>query len=541
MQNLLNCLAAWRDLIGTNYVIVDELSIAAVETATYSTTQKIPAIIRPANSDEVQECVKIANKYKIPIYPISCGKNWGYGSRVPVKDGSVVMDLGRLNQILDYNEKLAYVTVEPGVTFSQLYLYLQQQKSNLFLSVTGTAITASLIGNVLERGIGKGPCGERVANVCGFEVILPTGECVHTGFGRFANAKATQVARCGVGPYLEGIFTQSNLGIVTKMTLWLTPIPKHFQTFFYSLEQDSQLEALIDTLRDFRLSGLVRTPFLITNDYRRLSLATQYPWQQANGESPLPPDLMIKLKVLNRLGGVWVGEGALYSNSRQEGLAQRKIIKDSLKGKVSSLSFIDENSFLTALIFEQSLQSIGKLDLPSRISMAYHKSGFIGFPRNRALSMAYWRKKTPVASKPDLDKDKCGIIWISPTVPFDGQHIRIASKIMEKVFFKYQLEPNIGLYCATERSIDITGAIIYDREVVGEDERALKCYDEMLANLLNQGYFPYRLGIHSMDSLPPSLDSYGLLLRTLKQALDPNDILSPGRYDFRNDWPNDSA
>ncbi|KAF0250266.1 MAG: FAD/FMN-dependent dehydrogenase [bacterium] len=537
MENLLNALADWRDAIGTKYVLVDDPIVAAAQTATYITHQKVPAVIQPSNSDEVQQCVKIANKYKTPIYPISCGKNWGYGSRVPVQDGCVVMDLSRLNRILDYNEKLAYVTVEPGVTFSQLFLYLHEQKSNLFLSVTGTAISASLIGNVLERGIGKGPCGERIANVCGFEVILPTGECVHTGFGRFANAKATEVARCGVGPYLEGIFTQSNLGIVTKMTLWLTPFPKHFQTFFYSLKHESQLEPLIDILRDFKLSGLLRTPFLITNDYRRLSLATQYPWQESSGKTPLDPALKEKLKKAKRLGQLWAGEGALYCNSKQEGLAQRKLIKDALKGKVNNLSFIDENNLGAALIFEQSLQSIGKLDLVSKVAMAYHKSGFIGFPRNRALAMAYWRKNTALPLKPDLDKDKCGIIWISPTVPFDGQQIRTAINIMEEVFFKYQLEPNLGLYCATERSIDITGAIIYDREVSGEDEHAMKCYDDMLQKLVEQGYIPYRLGIHSMNSLPNAQDGYGKLLSVLKQAIDPNNILSPGRYDFRKDWP----
>jgi 4-cresol dehydrogenase (hydroxylating) len=54
---------------------------------------------------------------------------------------------------------------------------------------------------------------------------------------------------------------------------------------------------------------------------------------------------------------------------------------------------------------------------------------------------------------------------------------------------------------------------------------------------MQAGYLPYRLGIQSMNSLPPAQDDYGKLISTLKHGLDPNNILAPGRYDFRSDWP----
>jgi 4-cresol dehydrogenase (hydroxylating) flavoprotein subunit len=537
MDNLLNTLDAWRDIIGSAQVITDEQMLLAAQTATFTTTQTIPAIIRPANRDEVQQCVKIANQYKIPLYPISCGKNWGYGSRVPVRDGCVIIELSRLNRIVDYNEKMAYVTVEPGVTFSQLFLFLEAQKSNLFMSVTGTTTDASLIGNVLERGIGKGPYGDRIGNVSGFEVVLPTGDCIHTGFGRFGNAKTTEVSRCGVGPYIDGIFTQSNLGIVTKMTLWLTPLPKHFQTFYYSIKKEEQLEPLIETLRELRLDGTIRTPFLIANDYRRLSLLQQYPWKEAQGQTPLAQDLMKRLKIARKLDSIWAGEGALYCSSKAQGLAQRELLEERLKDLVDHLFFIDEDNLRLAILLQ--LTSIGttKLDLTTRIGTAYHRSGFIGFPRKRGLAMAYWRKSQPIPARPDLDKDRCGIVWLSPAVPFDGEQVRVVVNLIQETCLAYQFEPNIGLNCATDRSIDVTGAIIYDRATASEDERALKCYDEMLQKMTTAGYLPYRLGIHSMESLPPPIDDYGKFISTLKRALDPNDILAPGRYDFRKDWP----
>ena len=150
--------------------------------------------------------MRAANEHRAPIYPVSTGKNWGYGSRVPPTDGCVLMELHRLNRITDYDEKLAYVTVEPGVTFRQLYGFLREKGSNLMLSVTGSTPDSSPVGNALERGAGSGPYADRAAHVCGFEVVLPSGDIVHTGFGRFPGAKTAKLHRWGVGPYLDGLF-----------------------------------------------------------------------------------------------------------------------------------------------------------------------------------------------------------------------------------------------------------------------------------------------------------------------------------------------
>src|SRR5262249_24036221 len=152
----------------------------AVATATFPTSQRVLAVIHPASTADVEGCLRIANKTKTPLYPVSGGKNWGLGSSVPVRDGSVVMDLGRMNRIVDFSESLAYMTVEPGVTFQQAYEFLRDQKSRLMVNVAATSPFASLVGNALERGHGFGPYGDRFAYVCGLEVVLPTGDCIHT-------------------------------------------------------------------------------------------------------------------------------------------------------------------------------------------------------------------------------------------------------------------------------------------------------------------------------------------------------------------------
>ncbi|MCA1993022.1 MAG: FAD-binding oxidoreductase [Coleofasciculus sp. S288] len=504
----MDVLNAWQDILGSENVLTDAVALQAAKTATFATTQRVLAVIRPDNLQDVQACVRIANQYKTPIYPVSCGKNWGLGSRVPVQDNCVILELNRLNRIVDYNEKLAYITVEPGVTFRQVYEYLREQKSNLFISVIGGSPNSSVVGNTLERGDGIGPYGDRLTYVCGFEVVLPTGECIHTGFGRFANAQTTSVSRWGVGPYLDGIFTQSNLGIVTKLTMWLMPIPKYFQTFTCVIQDGSRLANVVDTVQRLVLQETLKSnSFSFWNCYKFLARQGQYPWKVMAGKTPLS---------LKDLKGVepWLGSGALYSASREQGLAERQVIEEALKGQVEQLIFTDSESY----------------------SGLFNESLFIGVPSDTNIKSTYWRKKIKIPSSLNPDRDRCGVFWLCPVFPFDGQLIAEIVPVLESIIKSYQFEPNIAINCTSGRSLHMFIALMYDRDVEGEDRLAMECYDSLLQRLIQQGYIPYRLGIQSMNALPAAQDDYGKLIRTLKQGLDPNNILAPGRYDFRSDW-----
>ena len=296
-------LEQWVAALGADHVILDTPRRQAAETATFTTTHRIPAIIRPANREEVQECLRVANRFRIPVYPVSSGKNWGYGSRVPSRDASVLLDLSRMNRIQEFDEKLAYVTVEPGVTQRQLFQFLGARNSGLWMDATGSSPDCSLIGNVVERGFGHTPYGDHFAQVCAFEVVLPTGDLAETGFSRFGSAPSGRVYRWGVGPSLEGLFSQSNLGIVTRMTIWLMPAPEHFEAFFFQCNRHDQLAPLVEALRPLRLQGVLRSTVHIANDYKVLGGIQQYPWQETNGETPLRPEVMEQLRFVSDWGG----------------------------------------------------------------------------------------------------------------------------------------------------------------------------------------------------------------------------------------------
>ncbi|MEP6713959.1 MAG: FAD-binding oxidoreductase [Terriglobia bacterium] len=497
----------------------DTQRLCEAQTATFFTTQSIRGILQPRSLEEVQECMREANRSGTPVYPVSSGRNWGYGSRVPPADGCVLLDLSRINRIVELNERLGYVTVEPGVTQRQLFAFLKERGSGLWMDATGSSPDCSLIGNAVERGFGHTPYGDHFANVCGLQVVLPSGEIAGTGFAGMPQAKAAEVYRWGSGPSLDGLFSQSNLGIVMRMSIWLMPAPEYFQAWFFQSPEQKALGEFIDALRPLRMNGTLRSTVHIANDYKVLNGLQQFP----EGETtPLMPETMkgyaAKLKF-----GRWNGSGALYGTRAQVAEA-RRMLRRALKGKVSKIQFLDDRTLALAARFSRPYRWATGLDLSKTLEIVRPVFGLMkGEPTTAMLGSAYWRKKTPAPADPNPDRDRCGLIWLAPVAPAEGASVSELVGIAESTLLAHGFEPLISLTMITERSVACVISIAYDREVQGEDERAMACYRATEAALAERGFYPYRLGIQSMNG-------GSALLRTLKRAVDPNNILAPGRY-----------
>lgn len=529
MEALERALADWRGAIGRDQVLADPASLASAEAATFATEQRVPAILRPGSREDVQACLRIAQAHGVPVYAVSRGKNWGYGSRVPARDGCVLLDLSRLDRIVDFDPKLAWVTVEPGVTFRRLHQFLAERNAPLFMAATGSSPDASLIGTTLERGDGTGPHGDIFRHACALEVVLPTGECVQTGLARYPGAQAAPLHPWGAGPALDGLFSQSSLGVVTRMTFWLSPLPRYFQMFLANVRSRDRLEAFVDALQDLSLQGVLSAPFYIWNDVKSLSLLRRYPWKEAGGRTPLPDEILEKFH-RRRWGGLWTACGALYSPSARVGRAEKSLVRQALRGQADRLVFITPLvSRLAGWIRAPYRRATGR-DL-QRIARYRESNPFLGCPIERNLATAYWRKKGKFREMTDPDRDRCGFIWVSVALPFRGVDLQRAEAAVLPLFRRHGFEPNLAGIAISPRCLYFLPAVIYDRDMPGEDRRAMACHDEVLAELIRIGYYPFRLGIQSMGSMPPSADETDRLLARLKDTLDPNRILSPGRYE----------
>jgi 4-cresol dehydrogenase (hydroxylating) len=112
-------------IVGPEWVFTSDADVALYRDAysplTTEPEEKVAsAAVAPASAEEVQAIVRIANQLRIPLYPISTGRNLGYGGAAPVLSGSVVLDLKRMDRILEVDERNAYALVEPGVSYFDL-------------------------------------------------------------------------------------------------------------------------------------------------------------------------------------------------------------------------------------------------------------------------------------------------------------------------------------------------------------------------------------------------------------------------------------
>lgn len=494
------------------------------------------AIVKPACRQEVEEIVKIANQFKLQIHPISTGKNWGYSDAAAVTDGQIILDLSRMNKILEVNEKLGYITIEPGVTQGQVYEYLQENKIKLWMDATGAGPDTSIIGNTMERGFGHSPHGDRYAHSCGYEIVLPSGEILNTGFGHYTNSKVTEVYKWGIGPSIDGLFTQSNLGIVTKMTLWLMPAPESYKVVFFMLKNENDIAEFIERMRPLRMDGTLKSVIHIGNDLRLVSMSQSYPFDEMENVISLS---MEKRKELARKNGVgfWSGTAGLYGTKDQIKADLRKIKKalKSFKG-LKTYAVIDEKQlvflqkavgFLNKFGFGKGLAVLGK-----KVAMAVDL--LKGKSPKTCVQGGLWRIKDQkhfeeIKSTDPLDYH-AGFYWISPMIPMEGHHVINLIKLVEPIFHRFGFDLQQTLSMTTERALTSVMTISFDKKNEIESQKARVCHDQVVKALQKEGYILYRAGNHTMHLLPEESNTYFDFLKKIKIAVDPSNVVSPGKY-----------
>jgi 4-cresol dehydrogenase (hydroxylating) len=213
------------------------------------------AAVAPASVEQVQHVVRVANKYKVPLYTISTGRNLGYGGSSPTQSGSVVVDLKRMNRVLEVNAEQGYLVVEPGVSFIELYRYIEEL-GQPFMVATPEPGWGSPIGNALDHGVSF-VMGDNFASARGLEVVLPSGDLLRTGMGALPSDRLWHAFPYGFGPYVNGLFSQSNFGIVTKMGFTLARKPEMQAAFSVSSSKSDDLHPLLATVQAMREEGLL--------------------------------------------------------------------------------------------------------------------------------------------------------------------------------------------------------------------------------------------------------------------------------------------
>jgi 4-cresol dehydrogenase (hydroxylating) len=228
--------------------------------------------------------------------------------------------------------------------------------------------------------------------------------------------------------------------------------------------------------------------------------------------------------------GAWNGSGGLYGTRGQVAEA-RRLLRRELSGKVARLQFLDDRLLALASRFSGVFSLVSRWDLSRALELVRPVYGLMkGEPTSQPLASTYWRKRKPPPAEMNPDRDGCGLLWCSPLAPAEGGHAQTLATLASEVLLRHGFEPMLSITLITERALICVISITYDREVPGEDQRAMLCYLDLQDELAAKGYVPYRLGIqsmHPMDAQGP----YARFLAAIKRAADPAGILAPGRYE----------
>lgn len=524
-------ICAWQILLGHENVLLGAAAQTAYGADTTALTRNIPAGLRVLNSALLPALMRIAVQYRIPVYPISTGRNWGYGTSIATSEDCVIVDLSGLNRILHFDPEMGVVTVEPGVTQGTLAEFLDSGNHAFMVPVTGAGPSCSLIGNALERGYGVTPYTDHFAAVTDLEAILADGTRYRTAMREAGGEDLARLFKWGIGAYSAGLFSQSGFGIVTRMTIALARRPECIKVCLFNLRDDALMEVAIEKIREI-LGKLPSTVggINLMNRHRVLAMSAPYPSDRLDSSGIIP------LEVMAELGGhykiaPWTGFGTLYGTRRIVSAAQKEI-QHALYGIASRLLFLTPSNANKLLAVTRWIPGSKGKRLRSTATVLASSLGLVGGrPNETALPLAYWRNTSKDVSSPrDPARDGCGLIWYAPLVPMRSAGARRYVEMVTEVTRNYGIEPLLTFTSLNDKVFDSTVPLLFDRNSAAAAESAHACYQELIQRGQTQGWFPYRVPVSAMPALGSSMKESYLFHERLRSGIDPFNLMSPGRY-----------
>lgn len=533
---------AWKDLLGSDRALTEPADLQPYLENVSAWEGQIPLVLKPNDVEEVQAILRIAAEHRFPVYPISTGCNWGMGSKLPPRDAAV-LDLSGMNRILEINVEHQYAVIEPGVTQGQLVDEIRSRGLPLILNVTGSGRNTSLIGNALERGVGY--FRSRVDALSGLQVVLANGDCIETGFGHFKKSLITHVAPQGVGPSLDGFFSQSNMGVVTRAGFRLLPRPEVQGAINFRLADEADLSECVDRLADLQRRGVIQTVIHIGHEGRTSITLEPLLYRVLRKRNPTADHAEL-LKQTRRIlqaqkFGVWSAVTGVMGTRRMVRAALRDIRK-AMRG-LASVRFITTKKLDAG---EWLLKKMNFLPFAreQRVLLEAVRPLFalaMGIPTDGALHSVYWPLTEELRHSPiNPDEAPSGLMYVLPFMPCSGSDLLKVLHATRKGFEKYGFEPYMTYNLMEGRCIESVINLSFRRDQDDDLRRARACIEEMTQTFTDRGYIPYRVGIHSYHHLMQN-QSYWSWVARLKQTLDPEGILAPGRYDPTNLLPKNEA
>jgi 4-cresol dehydrogenase (hydroxylating) len=498
-----------RNVVGADWVFTsdDDLNLYRDAYSPFKgeAEDRVPsAAVAPNTVEQVQAIVRIANARRIPLWTISTGRNLGYGGSAPAYSGSVIVDLKRMNRILEVNDKTHYAVVEPGVSYFDLYRYIQERGLKVWIDPADPG-WGSPVGNALERGGGRTPMRDHWNAVCGLEVVLANGEVLRTGMGAMQSSEVWHQYKYGFGPLVDGLFSQSNFGIVTRMGLWLMPSPEGYRDGRINVAQHDDLVPFMETYAYLMNSDILRGTMLLESPLLSYHVTQGGSFfEMPDGPSTPELDRLARERALP----YWSAEFRFWGPPKVID-AQWDYVKEKF-GAIPGSTFADGRRYVFPADVDQN-------DPTLTVALGIPTLGVFGLLQGG------------------------GHLGFSPIIPMTGEAVFRAQRAFGRLYAELAL-PAANQFAALPWSYNPRALVLLfglpmtrDRE---QNRQSREIFERLVDVSAENGWAEYRTHIAFMDKVAEMYDFNDHAMRrfheTLKDAVDPNGILSPGKSGI---WP----
>lgn len=483
-----------------------------------------------------------ARARRVGLYPVSTGRNWGYGSASPVRPGDERVDLSglaRIHGLAEASVARPVVRVEPGVTQGQLHAALRSRHPGLTFNVTGSAAATSLIGNALDRGVGY--LGPRADDLFGLEVVLGTGEILHTGARWLGDGSPlADVATDVHGPSLDGLFLQGNFGIVVSAGFRLRPRAPCELALAIGLQRGEALGPLVDRIGRLKRAGVL--PFVTHLANRSRSLATleagMLRYLAAHpGRASTEADADASRRTLARLvKGDWTGLTVLQGTPGQV----REAVK-AARAELRGLATLDvwSSAKLDRLAgLAHRLRHVGPLrSLAAAAQAARPLTALaLGQPTDEPVRGLWPADLDPGPGAPDPDASPVGLLYVAPMLPLDGTTLTPVIQAMTDTARAHGFDLPVTLNFDAPTTLVAVTNLAFDRRSAEQVGRAHACARALEALIEQRGLAVYRARADALrdpafaDRGGPARRAHWAQLARLKAVFDPDGVIAPGRY-----------